>query len=95
MQNLINEIVIKYNLSCTVKSEIETLVDWAILKGKTDKGILIAISVLIFASCVEHHKEIKRKFKFKKVKSNYIYNKSDNNKTNYLEKEDSLNLVNS
>lgn len=37
MQNLINEIVIKYNLSYTFKSEIETLVAWAILKGKTDE----------------------------------------------------------
>jgi len=30
----------------------------------------------------------------KEVKQGYIYKKSDNHKTNYLEKEDSLNLVN-
>ena len=38
MQKLINEIAEKYNLSYTVKSEIEILVATAILKGKQDEN---------------------------------------------------------
>lgn len=57
------------------------------------KGILIVMSALIFVSCVETHKETKSSFKFIPAKNNY--DKKDNHKTNYLEKEDSLNLVNS
>ena len=54
---------------------------------------IIIISTLILVSCVDNDKETKSSFKFIPIKNNY--DKKDNHKTNYLEKEDSLNLVNS
>ena len=48
---------------------------------------------IVFVSCAKHQTETKHEFKFEREKSTYIYDKKENNKTNYLEKEDSLNLI--
>jgi hypothetical protein len=60
-----------------------------------NKVILITTLALICVSCADNHKETKQKFKFQKVKPIYIYDKNDNRKTIYIDKEDSLNLINS